>query len=111
MIDRSQPRSDHARMPTLIRYLFILLLTVSCGSVLAQDTPDATAPAPAAAPTPAQTLIPPQLQLCTRKVATVGPPTAAEVLLRNLEACKTAFDLRAWAWQCTWAIGHRALLD
>jgi len=63
MIDRSRPRSDHARMPTLIRYLFILLLTVSSGSVLAQDTPDATAPAAAAAPTPAQTLIQLRAQL------------------------------------------------
>ncbi len=50
-------------MPTLIRYLFILLLTVSSGSVLAQDTPDATAPAAAAAPTPAQTLIQLRAQL------------------------------------------------
>ena len=67
MIDRSQPRSDHARMPTLIRYLFILLLTVSCGSVLAQDTPDA--PAPAAAPTPAQTLTQLRAQLDDIKAA------------------------------------------
>jgi hypothetical protein len=56
---------------------------------------------------PAQTLIPPQLQLTMRKIAMVGPSKAAEVLLRNLEACKTAFDLRAWAWQCAWAIGNR----
>jgi hypothetical protein len=49
----------------------------------------------------------PQLELAMRKVATVGPSKAAEVLLRNLEACKTAFDLRAWAWQCAWAIGNR----
>jgi hypothetical protein len=51
---------------------------------------------------------PPQLELAMRKVTTVGPSKAAEVLLRNLEACKTAFDLRAWAWQCTWAIENRA---
>lgn len=56
---------------------------------------------------PAQVLIPPQVQLYMRKVAMVGPSKAAEVLLRNLEACKTAFDLRAWAWQCAWAIGNR----
>jgi hypothetical protein len=56
---------------------------------------------------PPQTLLPPQIQLCMRKVAAIGPPKAAEVLLRNLEACKTSFDLRAWAWLCAWAIGNR----
>jgi hypothetical protein len=60
---------------------------------------------------PAQALIPPQVQLYMRKVAMVGPSKTAEVLLRNLEACKTAFDLRAWAWQCAWAIGNRDARD
>jgi hypothetical protein len=50
---------------------------------------------------------PPQIERSMRKVAAVGPSTAAGVLLRNIETCKTAFDLRAWAWQCTWAIGNR----
>jgi hypothetical protein len=56
---------------------------------------------------PGQTLLPPQIELAMRKVTAVGASQAAEVLLRNLETCKTAYDLRAWAWQCAWAIGNR----
>jgi len=56
---------------------------------------------------PGMKLIPPQIQLYMRKFAMCGPSKAAEALLRNLETCQTAFDLRAWAWQCAWAIGNR----
>jgi len=70
MIDRPRPRSDHARMSTLIRYLLILLLALCSGGVLAQDTPEAAAPA-AAAPvlTPAQTLTQLRAQLDEIKAA------------------------------------------
>ncbi|GAB2549232.1 DUF3772 domain-containing protein [Rhodanobacter koreensis] len=43
-------------MPTLFRYFLAMLLAVSSGNLLAQDTPDATAAAATPAPTPAQTL-------------------------------------------------------
>jgi hypothetical protein len=56
---------------------------------------------------PRQALSPPQIELAMRKVAAVAPPQAADVLVRNVEACQTAFDLRAWAWQCAWAIRNR----
>ncbi len=56
---------------------------------------------------PPQPLIPPQLQIYSQRIAMATPPRAAEAILRNLETCKTAFDLRAWAWQCAWAIGNR----
>lgn len=70
MIDRPRPRSDHARMSTLIRYLLILLLAVCSGGVLAQDTPEAAAPAAAApALTPAQTLTQLRAQLDDIKAA------------------------------------------
>ena len=69
MIDRSPPRSDHTRMPTLIRCLFILLLTVSGGNILAQDTPDATASSAAPVLTLAQTLAQLRAQLDEIKAA------------------------------------------
>lgn len=56
---------------------------------------------------PSTPVIPPLLQLHMRKIAMCGPTRAAEALLRNLQACKTMFDLRAWCWQCAWAIGNR----
>jgi small-conductance mechanosensitive channel len=46
------PRSDHGQMPTSLRYLFILLLALTCAGAAAQDI---SAPVPAPA-TPAQTL-------------------------------------------------------
>ncbi|GGY22197.1 hypothetical protein GCM10008098_14090 [Rhodanobacter panaciterrae] len=97
MIDRSHPHSDHARMPTLIRYLFILLLTVSCGSVLAQDTPDATAPTAAAAPTPAQTLTLLRAQLDDIKAAVDSKKT--DVPLGDLR--NRALDVQQQAEQLT----------
>ncbi|MES2312925.1 MAG: DUF3772 domain-containing protein [Pseudomonadota bacterium] len=57
-------------MSTLIRYLLILLLAVCSGGVLAQDTPEAAAPAAAApALTPAQTLTQLRAQLDDIKAA------------------------------------------
>ncbi|NVB83758.1 MAG: hypothetical protein HOV81_35615 [Kofleriaceae bacterium] len=47
------------------------------------------------------------IELHTRRIAMCGPTRAAEAMLRNLEQCKTALDLRGWAWQCIWAIGNR----
>jgi potassium efflux system protein len=51
MIDHSSRHSDHARMPTLLRYLLLLLLTLGSAPLYAQNSepPTATA-APAAAP-------------------------------------------------------------
>lgn len=37
------------------------------------------------------------------------PGTLADVLVRNAGEVKTMFDLRAWAWQCLWAVGNRRL--
>lgn len=49
-------------------------------------------------------------QLMTRKLILCGPPAAAEILARNLDQVRTTHDLRAWCWQCVWAIGNRASL-
>lgn len=35
-------------------------------------------------------------------------PWVAQILGRNLVRCRTALDLRAWAWQCVWALGNAA---
>ena len=37
-----------------------------------------------------------------------GPADVAQVLLRNFDQIKTMHDLRAWIWQCIWAMGNRA---
>ncbi len=42
------------------------------------------------------------------RVSMSVPPQAARVLLRNLGQCHTMLDLRAWIWQCAWAVGNRA---
>ncbi|HEY0255699.1 MAG TPA: hypothetical protein VGC41_29420, partial [Kofleriaceae bacterium] len=34
------------------------------------------------------------------------PEGLAEVLLRNFDEVTTFHDLRAWAWQCVWAVGN-----
>jgi potassium efflux system protein len=69
MIDRPHPRSDHARMPTLLRYLLLLLLTIGSTTLFAQNSnpPPAAATAPAA--TPAQTVDQLGSQLDTVKAA------------------------------------------
>ncbi|HEY8682854.1 MAG TPA: DUF3772 domain-containing protein, partial [Rhodanobacter sp.] len=56
-------------MPTLLRYLFVLLLTLPSGVVLAQDAPDAGVPATAPALTPTQTLTQLRAQLDDIKAA------------------------------------------
>jgi hypothetical protein len=33
-------------------------------------------------------------------------PDGAPILARGLDQCRTALDLRAWAWQCVWALGN-----
>jgi hypothetical protein len=40
-------------------------------------------------------------------VTMAAPADSADALLRNLGMCKTAFDLRAWAKQCVWALDNR----
>ncbi|MGE0402545.1 MAG: hypothetical protein AB7T06_37935 [Kofleriaceae bacterium] len=60
----------------------------------------------------AQTDDPPALVLepgrvdAVRSQLAVRAPRDAEVLGRTLDRCRTALDLRAWAWQCVWAIGN-----
>jgi hypothetical protein len=46
-------------------------------------------------------------QVFMRQLAGVGPTRAAEALMRNLDQVRTVHDLRAWCWQCVWAIGNR----
>jgi hypothetical protein len=41
------------------------------------------------------------------RISMAIPPQAAGVLLRNLGECRTMLDLRAWCWQCAWAVGNR----
>ncbi len=56
---------------------------------------------------PMQALIPAQIQIYSQRIAMAAPSRAACALLRNLETCRTVFDLRAWCWQCAWAVGNR----
>ncbi|MBB6186769.1 DUF3772 domain-containing protein [Rhodanobacter sp. MP7CTX1] len=70
-------------MPILLRYLLILLLTVSSGSVLAQDNADATAAAATAALTPAQKLTQLRTQLDDIKAAVDTKKTDVPADLRN----------------------------
>ncbi len=93
MIDRPQLRSDHARMPTFLRYLFLLLLTVSSGNALAQDAPDANTPAPAPALTPAQTLT--QLRAELDDIKAAVDSKKAEVPLNDLRSRALAVQQQA----------------
>jgi potassium-dependent mechanosensitive channel len=70
-------------MPILLRYLLILLLTVSSGSVLAQDNADATTAAATAALTPAQKLTQLRTQLDDIKAAVDTKKTDVPADLRN----------------------------
>ena len=56
---------------------------------------------------PAFELIPKILEIRWGQLSNMLEPVAAQVFLRNLARCRTALDLRAWAWQCVWAIGNR----
>lgn len=49
-----------------------------------------------------------RLDTIKARVSMSVPPQAAQVLLRNLGECRTMLDLRAWCWQCAWAVGNRA---
>jgi hypothetical protein len=56
---------------------------------------------------PTLALDPHSVSLVARKVAMRAPTRLSTVLLRNIEAIETMHDLRAWAWQCLWAVGNR----
>jgi hypothetical protein len=45
--------------------------------------------------------------LYMQRIAAIGPGNIAEAMLRNIERCLTTHDLRAWAWQCMWAIARQ----
>jgi len=49
------------------------------------------------------------LDLAARQLAMGGPPEVTEVLLRNLGQIQSTYDLRAWCWQCIWAMGNRVM--
>jgi len=70
-------------MPTLPRYLLILLLAVSSGSVLAQDSANAAAAGPTLALTPAQTLAQLRTQLDDIKAAVDSKKADVPADLRN----------------------------
>ncbi|MEO8706554.1 MAG: hypothetical protein ABI867_41395 [Kofleriaceae bacterium] len=61
----------------------------------------------------AQTDDPPAHAIALGRVETIHEqlgsraPDMAQILIRGLDRCRTALDLRAWAWQCVWAIGNR----
>ena len=71
-------------MPTLLRYLLVLLLALSGNLVLAQDAPDATTSAPAPALTPSQALTQLRAQLDDIKAAVDA--RTADVPLNDLRA-------------------------
>lgn len=48
--------------------------------------------------------------IAARRVAACVSSRVADVLLRNIADTATVHDLRAWSWQCFWAIGNRAEL-
>jgi hypothetical protein len=56
---------------------------------------------------PALELIEKMLEIRWGQLSMKVEPAAAQVFLRNMRRCRTALDLRAWAWQCVWAIGNR----
>lgn len=56
---------------------------------------------------PRMRLHPKMFPVFMQRIAGVGPGHVAEALLRNLERCLTTLDLRAWAWQCMWAIARQ----
>ncbi len=89
------PHSDHARMPTFLRCLLILLLALAGPVAFAQDTPDANAAAPDVTLTPAQTLSQLRTRLDDIK-ATVDSKTA-DVPLNDLRA--RALAVQQWAEQ------------
>lgn len=48
------------------------------------------------------------VDLIPGRVRSIARPDIAEPLLRNFDEVKTVHDLRAWIWQCVWAIGNRS---
>ncbi len=56
---------------------------------------------------PALVLLPKELEIRWDQLTRMAGPAIADIFLRNLVDCKTALDLRAWAWECVWAIGNR----
>ncbi|MGE0403187.1 MAG: hypothetical protein AB7T06_41150 [Kofleriaceae bacterium] len=56
---------------------------------------------------PATELHEKELEIRWGQLSRMVDPAIAHLFLRNLSHCKTALDLRAWAWQCVWAIGNR----
>jgi potassium efflux system protein len=79
VIDPPMPRSDHARMPTFLRCLLILLLALAGPLAFAQDAPNAGA---VAALTPAQTLT--QLRSQLDDIKAVVDSKKADVPLNEL---------------------------
>jgi len=73
-IDRPQPRSDHARMPILLRSLLLLLLAFASTASFGQNA-DPSSPAATPADTPAQKLDQLGNQLDTIKAALKGKVT------------------------------------
>ena len=60
---------------------------------------------------PASIVIEKELQIRWDQLSGMVEPVIADVFLRNLARCRTALDLRAWAWECIWAIGNRQQLS
>lgn len=60
---------------------------------------------------PRTPVLPPTIQILANRISMHGTTRAAAAMLRNLEQCKSVLDLRAWAWQCAWAIGNRESLQ
>lgn len=60
---------------------------------------------------PASVLHQKELEIRWGQLSRMVEPKLADVFLRNLPRCRTALDLRAWAWQCVWAIGNRNSID
>jgi hypothetical protein len=55
---------------------------------------------------PRTELVEPVVDAVRARISMGCPPRAAAVLLRNLGQCRTMLDLRAWTWQCAWAVGN-----
>lgn len=60
-------------------------------------------------PAPSAEIPEPMVNLLAGRVRMAIPAPLASVLVRNASEVKTFFDLRAWSWQCVWAVGNRRL--
>jgi hypothetical protein len=56
---------------------------------------------------PSKRIDPIVFPLYMQRIASIGPGNVAEAMLRNIERCRTTHDIRAWAWQCMWAIARQ----